>query len=71
MASSSFSSDPPSIIYKVAKDKFGSPKEVEKVILDPKNGLIIDHNSQGDLSIPKFPTTRRKQQSVEDEEEDI
>ena len=71
----STSADPPIVIYKVSKDKFGAPKEVEKVILDPQNGLIIDHNSKGDLSIPKFPTEakrrrrRRRKRSAEDSKE--
>ena len=50
----------PLAIYKVKKDKWGRPEEVQKVLLDPKQGVIIDSNKQGDMYKPEFPSRRRK-----------
>ena len=55
----------PLMIYKVKKDEFGYPKHVDKYLLDPENGIIIDKSEKGDMTKPVFPTKRRNRRSPE------
>ena len=64
----------PIVIYALKK-KVGKPQEtvVKKIVLDPKNGIIVTQSNDDDLSMPKFPPKteriiRRKREETTTEE---
>ena len=67
LARSSEEDNSPLVIFSVKKDEFGNPKEVKKVLLDPEQGMIIDKNEYGDISVPNFPTVRKKREADKEE----
>ena len=60
-----FDDDSPLVIETIKKTPLNSV--VKKIVLDPKNGIIVSQNNDGDLSTPSFPVFSRKKRETSTE----